>query len=252
MFFVLSKVLLFLLVPFWWILILLIWRFFSKSLKIKKALSIVIIAILIIFSNSYVYRQANLLWQPSSLQLDSSSHFEAGIVLGGMAGYDRNDKGYFGDNADRFIQTANLYHKGIIQKIIISGGTGSLSQKEPPEAVFLFEQFKANGIPDSAIILEERSRNTYENAIYSKKICDSLQIRSPFLLITSAQHMRRSLDVFKKAGFDCIAYPCDYKSVERDFSLGELLLPRIKLLEDWSNLLKEIVGLYVYKLTNKA
>ena len=211
-----------------------------------------IFTILILFSNPYLFRKANLIWQPTSNQLDSSVHFEAGIVLGGMSGYDKNDIGYFGDNADRFIQTANLFHRGIIKKIIISGGTGSLSQEEPPEALFLHDQFKANGIPDTAIILEERSRNTFENAIYSKKICDSLKIKSPLLLITSAQHMRRSVAVFKKTGFECVAYPCDYKSIEKDFSFGESLLPRIKLLEDWANLLKEIVGLYVYKLTRKA
>ena len=252
MFFILSKILFFLLIPFWWIVILLIWRFFSRSIKTKKILTASIIAIIVIFSNPYLYRIANLAWQPSSISLDNSKHFEAGIVLGGMAGYDKNNKGFFGDNADRFIQTANLFHIGIIHKIIISGGNGKLNQKGPPEAEFLFEQFKANGIPDSMIIIENRSRNTYENAIFSKNIIDSLGIRSPLLLITSAQHMNRSITVFKKAGFDCIPYPCDYKSIEKSPSLDEFIIPRFKLLQEWSALFKEIIGLYVYKLTGKA
>ncbi len=252
MFFILSKVLYFLLVPFWWIIILLIWRSFSKSPALKKRLLVLIITISIVFTNPFIYRYLVMKWQADPAKLPAGKSYEAGILLGGLAGYDKNERGYFGNNADRFIQTANLYHQGIIKRIIVSGGTGKLSQDEPPESIFLRTQFLANGIPDSAIIIESRSKNTYENGVFSKEITDSLHLSPPFVLITSAIHMKRSVSVFKKSGFDCIGFPCDYKVVPEKFTIEEALLPHIALLNEWSFFIKEIVGLYVYKLTGKA
>ena len=252
MFFILSKVLFFLLVPFWWIVILFVWRLFSKSAQVKKRLLIVIILIAVVFTNPLLYRSLVMRWQAAPVTLPTGKTYEAGIVLGGLSGYDKNGRGSFGSNADRFIQTANLYHQGIIKRIIISSGSGKLDQKDPPESFFLKTQFIANGIPDAAILLESRSKNTYENAVFSKQITDSLHLSPPFVLITSAFHMKRSVSVFKKAGFDCVAYPCDYKVVPLRFAVEDAVLPNISLLNEWSYLIKEVVGLYVYKLTGKA
>ena len=252
MFFILSKVLFFLLVPFWWLMILYIWMKLSKSPKVKKRLLASIIIILIIFTNPLFYRSMVGLWQPEPVSLPTGKTYEAGIVLGGMSGYDRYGRGHFGDNADRFIQTANLYHQGIIKKVIISGGTGSLYQDEPPEALFLRKEFIANNVKDTDIIVESRSRNTFENAIYSRRIIDSMQLKPPYVLITSALHMKRSVSVFKKAGYaSFIPYPCDYKVTPSKFSLEDFI-PDIGLLSVWSHTLKEVVGLCVYKLTGKA
>jgi len=252
MFFILSKILYFLLVPFWWVVILLVWRWLSKNPKLKKRLLVISITILILFTNPFFFQTVSLWWQPSPVELPANTTYEAGIILGGLSGYDKNERGHFGNNADRFIQTANLYHQGIIKKIIVSGGTGKLSQNEPAESFFLRKQFIANGIPDSAIIIESRSRNTYENAIFSKHLTDSLHLRPPFILITSAQHMKRSVSVFKKAKFDCVAFPCDYKVTPQKFNLEDTIIPDISFLNIWGSLIKEMVGLVVYRLTGKA
>lgn len=252
MFFILSKILYFLLVPFWWIVILYIWMKFSKSPRVKKRLLAIIIFIAVIFTNPFIYKTMVSQWQPEPAKLPANKSYEAGIILGGMAGYDKYGQGYFGNNADRFIQTANLYHQGIIKKIIISGGTGKLSQDEPAESVFLRKEFIANNVKDSDIIIETRSRNTFENAVFSKEIIDSLHLNPPFVLITSALHMKRSASVFKKAGYDFMAFPCDYKVNPSDFSIDDYIVPYIGLLNDWSLFIKEVVGLYVYKLTGKA
>jgi uncharacterized SAM-binding protein YcdF (DUF218 family) len=183
------------------------------------------------------------MWQPDPVDLPSGKTYDAGILLGGMSGSDKNNRGYFGDNADRFIQTANLYHRGIIKKIIVSGGTGSLIQKEPPEASYLRQQLIDNGVNPAAIYMDNRSRNTYENAVFSKTITDSLHLQPPFVLITSAIHMKRSKSVFTKAGVQFIAYPCDYKVYPLDYTFENTIVPRIELLNDWS---------YFIKLTGKA
>ena len=252
MFFILSKILFFLLVPFYWIVILLIWRWLSKNQKLKKRLLILAVLITVLFTNPYLYRSLMMAWQPAPVTLTQGKKYEAGIILGGMAGYDKNGRGYFGDDADRFIQAANLYHQGIIKKIIVSGCSGLLLQEEPAESIFLKTQFIANGIHDSDIIIESQSRNTYENAVYSKQITDSLHLQPPFVLITSAIHMKRSENVFKKANLDCVAFPCDYKVNAQKFSIEDYFIPDISLLKKWAFLLKEIVGLYTYKLTGKA
>ncbi|MDE3252607.1 MAG: YdcF family protein, partial [Bacteroidota bacterium] len=74
----------------------------------------------------------------------------------------------------------------------------------------------------------------------------------PFVLITSALHMKRSENVFTKAGFSFISYPCDYKVYPLENNFENILVPRIELLNEWSYFIKEMVGLAVYKLTGKA
>lgn len=252
MFFALSKILYFLMSPFWWIIILLLWSVFNKKRHVRKRLYIACIIILVVFTNPFLYRSAVMAWYTNDPKPVLGTVYDAGIVLGGMAGYDKNGNGHFGDNSDRFIQTANLYHQGIIRKIIVSGGTGKLMQDEPAESFFLRQQFLANGVNAGDIYIDSLSRNTYENAIFSKRITDSLHLRPPFILVTSAAHMRRSESVFRKAGFTFIGYPCDYKVTPQHFSIDDTILPNAGLLNRWTDLIKEWIGLYVYRFTGKA
>ncbi len=192
-------------------------------------------------------------WQPPVTQLAANKTYSVGILLGGMSMFDKYDTGYFGNNADRFIQVANLYHSGTISKVLISGGTGRLLQSEPSEAGFLLKELLRNGVKREDIIIEEQSRTTYENAIYSKQILNSLKLPAPYIVVTSAIHMPRSEKVFKKAGYNnFITYPCDYKVIDSKFSLEDTIAPDIKLLSDWQYLIKEMVGIIAYQLTGKA
>lgn len=252
MFFILSKLLLFLLIPFTWIMILLIWIYFAKSARLKRKLTILTVCITVIFSNPWFYKKATLAWQTSKKNLSPNEAYEVGILLTGMVQFDKYNQGFFGSASDRFIQTAALYHTGKIKKILVTGGSGSLLYDYPAEAEYLKNVLVSNAVPEKDIIVEPLSRNTYENAIFSKKIIDSLQLKPPFLLITSAFHMPRSSAVFKKAGIQFVPYPCDYKVVEEKFSVDDVLMPDAKLLKNWSDLLKEIIGLAAYKITGKA
>lgn len=253
MFFILSKILFFLLVPFNWIVLLFIASLLFKSNAIKKKIRITIVVIAIVFSNPFIHKSISKWWQPTLTKLEPNKQYSAGILLGGMSMYDANDIGYFGNNADRFIQTANLYHSKQINKILISGGKGKILSKEPAETDFLYKELIRNGVKQEDIIVEPLSRNTHENAIFSKRLLDSLHLASPYIIIRSAQHMPRAIKVFKKAGFnDFIPYPCDYKVIDTRFSLEDSVVPDITLLSDWKYLLKEIVGVWVYQLTGKA
>lgn len=252
MFFILSKLLYFLLIPFNWILILLISIYCIKSPKRKRRLAFITVIIAIVFSNPWLYKTATKCWQSDFKQLSEVENYETGILLTGMVQFDRKDQGFFGSAADRFIQTATLYHTGKIKKILVTGGSGSLLHTSRPEALFLEEMLVKNGIPKEDIITEPASRNTYENAVFSKRILDSLKINTKSLLITSALHMRRSEAIFTKAGIPFDTYPTDFKVVDEYFSIDDTLIPDAKLLKEWSQLIKEIIGLWVYQLTGKA
>ncbi len=253
MFFVLSKLLHFLITPLYWIIILAILLLFFKSSILKKRIKFLIIIILLLFTNPWIYRSLVQQWQTPQTVIKEGKQYSVGILLGGFTMYDRFDTGYFGNNADRFIQTANLYHTGKIKKILMTGGVGKLLQNEPTEAAFVKKELLRNGILAEDIIIEDRSRNTYENAIFSKRIVDSLRLDPPYALVTSALHMPRSLTVFQKAGFQSIdPIPCDYKVIKGRFSILDLIVPDIRLLYDWQYFLHELVGLVIYRITGKA
>lgn len=252
MFFILSKLLFFLLIPFSWIIILLVWIYVVKSARLKRRLTILTVCIAIIFSNPWFYKKVTLAWQTPKKILLPQEQYEVGILLTGIVQFDKYDQGFFGSASDRFIQTATLYHTGKIKKILVTGGNGSLLHDYPAEAEYLKNALVANAVPEKDIIVEPLSRNTYENALFSKKIIDSLQLKPPFLLITSASHMPRSIAVFKKAAIQFVPYPCDYKVVEEKFSFDDMIMPDAKLLKIWSELLKEMIGLAAYKFTGKA
>lgn len=252
MFFILSKILLFLINPAFWIGLLLAWSFITKKHRRKKILRITSLVLFIIFTNPFLFNVCVRAWQPGPVQLSEGKKFSAAILLGGVMMNDRSERSYFGPDADRFVQTTKLYHTGLVSHIVVSGGSGSLLKKEPMEADQLKEQLLMQGIPDSAIILENRSRNTYENAVFTKQILDSLNLPPPYVLVTSAIHVPRAKSAFKKAGLEVIIYPSAYKQIDTDKSWDDYIVPSPALLSGWSFFLKEVVGLTVYRWTGKA
>jgi len=122
------------------------------------------------FTNPYLYRKMVMLWQASPVDLNNSKPYEAGILLGGFSGYDKQNRGFFNNASDRFTQAASLYHQGIIKKIIVTGGVGLLLSDQPAETVFVNDQLIKMGIPKEAIVQESNARNTYENAIFTKRL----------------------------------------------------------------------------------
>lgn len=245
----LSKVFYIFLSPLNWIIWLLIWRYFCVSNRLKRSLGIASFTIFLIFSNEYLFNTACLAWQPAPVELKPHV-YNTGIILGGLSSVDKNARSFFQGAADRFIQANKLYHKGVINKIIVSGGWVNSGKEK--ESNFIKSQLIASGTPASDIIAEDKSRNTYENALYTKKITDSLKLQGPFVLITSAMHMPRALSIFKKAGIQVIGYPCNYTVTEKDFSFLDYIWPDIDVLMQWRTFLKEVTGLAVYKLQGKA
>lgn len=228
-----------------------IW-YFIKDIKIKKRLLILTASLSILFSNGFLRNEAELAWQVNKSGIVPGKKYEAGILLGGLSGYDKHQVGHFSGACDRFIETVILYKQGIIQKIVVSSGSANLFIKAPGEADFLYEKLLASGIPAKDILIENKSRNTFENATFSKHILDSLHLSGPYVLISSAFHLHRALQVFDKAGMKVAPYPCAFNATEKIYNWDDYIWPSLDVLVSWGGLVKEFVGVAMYKLTGKA
>lgn len=252
--FILLKILLFLFRPLIWIVILFLIAAITKNEKRKKWSFRLGLIFLIVFTNPFIIRKCLELYEVQPTQLAATSKYNAGILLGGMVSYNKYDNaGYFNDADDRFIQTALLYKKGNISNIIVAAGNGYITENNFSEALFIKQRLMELGVPAGNIYTDTSSRNTLENAQYSKRIIDSLRINGPYLLISSAMHLPRARLVFKKAGFNADLYPCDYisKHTGNNF-FTDYLLPFSPAFNQWDNLIKEIIGMIGYRVTGKG
>jgi uncharacterized SAM-binding protein YcdF (DUF218 family) len=249
MFFYLSKLLVFIISPIVWIFTLLILALCLKNPKIKKRLLFTTLIVFYVFSNSFVLDECMRLWEYTSKDLTLTEHYEAAIVLGGMTSYDpRLDKPQFSNSADRLWQTLPLLKSGQIKKIILTGGSGSILHPEEKESGILKKYLLKIGIADSCIIIENESKNTRENALFTKQLLDSLQLKSNFLFVTSAFHMRRSIGTFEKIGLKNIRPFCtDRYSGPRKFEFDHLFIPNTHAFDKFTLLIHEIIGYMVYK-----
>ncbi len=250
MFFILSKVLDFLLSPLIWVILIFVYAWFAKDLLRKRKAILSGLLLLLFFSNNFIINEALLLWEGQPAAISSLPDYETAIVLTGVTSnrIGSTDRVYFGKGADRLLHTVQLYKAGKIKRILISGGSGALIGEKIPEAGQLKKVFIYCGVSGEDIILEDKSNNTVESARYSKRLTDSLGSGKEFLLITSAFHIPRAMGCFTKAGINVQAYPVDYYSVDRNFEPDNLLVPSEEALDKWSILIHELAGYVVYKL----
>ncbi|MES0809192.1 YdcF family protein [Roseibium sp. SCPC15] len=185
-------------------------------------------------------------------ELDSS--YDGIIVLGGAV--DTIVTGGRGDTAlttsgERITITARLAGKLPEAKIIHTGGQGVIVSAQATEAEGAARLFEDFGITPDRVILEDVSRNTWENAVFSKDLVEP-QPGQKWLLVTSAYHMPRSMGVFERAGWTGLtAYPVDYRTRgEEDKTLG--FSGASKGLRRFDVAFKEWVGLAVYRLTDRS
>lgn len=114
-------------------------------------------------------------------------------------------------SAERILAMLELARRYPQARIVYSGGSANLfdpSAAEAPIAGALLERF---GVAKDRILLEETSRTTLENAMFSRNLVKP-KPGEQWLLVTSAFHMPRSMGVFRAAGFDVSAYPVDWRT----------------------------------------
>jgi uncharacterized SAM-binding protein YcdF (DUF218 family) len=252
--FLLGKLFLLLLKPLTWIIFTFLIGLISKNPKRKKRWLLISFLMLLFFSNPFFFRILAKGYEEKPVVLNANEKYQAGIVLGGFVDYNvKKDKAYFNQSSDRFIETALLYKTGHIEKIIVSAGNGYVVNHDFQEASFVKDHLVQLGIPESDILTDGLSKNTYQNATYTNKICDSLHLTGPFLLISSAIHLPRAKAIFKKQKMNVRLYPCDFiaQSVMNNF-WEDYLLPSSFAIHGWDILIKEICGLVIYKILGRA
>jgi uncharacterized SAM-binding protein YcdF (DUF218 family) len=249
MFFVLSKTISYLVLPLTIICVLLILSAVFKKPKWKRVCFGAGLALLLFFSNDFIANEAMAWWEIETVAFADLKPHKLAIVLTGstIPNRDPNDRVYFARGADRVTHTVQLYKQGLIENILISGGTGSLMVVDEPEANKFRAAMMMMGVDSMDIMIENQTRNTAESAIEVRKILDSLHYQpAECLLITSAFHMRRSLACYKKAGLNLETFSTDFYSHPRKFYFDTLVVPKIDSILIWHKLVKEWVGLAAY------
>jgi uncharacterized SAM-binding protein YcdF (DUF218 family) len=172
------------------------------------------------------------------------------VVLGGALSPDvshARDTVALNEAAERLTVTAELARRYPEARIIFSGGSGSVIFAERPEAEFALRLLEALGVPRGRVIAEDKSRNTVENARFSRDIAQP-KPGERWLLVTSAYHLPRAVGIFRKAGFPVEAYPVDWRTcgtgdVLRPFpTLGEGLRRTDTAMREWVGLLAYWIG----------
>jgi uncharacterized SAM-binding protein YcdF (DUF218 family) len=174
------------------------------------------------------------------------------VVLGGAIDADLSASHgtvVFTRAADRVIEAAALARQYPKARIIFSGGSGKLTdgQREADYAAAIFERL---GVAKDRLTMERRSRNTTENAEFSKQLA-APKSGERWLLVTSAFHMPRSIGIFRKVGFPVEPCPVDW----RTGGSGDLLefSPYVlDGLERTEIAVREYLGLVAYRISGKT
>ena len=253
MFFELSKFLNLLLSPITWIILLLIGTFLFKKKRKKKVCLYSCIAIFLLFTNGLLlgYVKHQMVKEYSTVQINPNKQYKVAIVMGGFASVNKETGAlrYEQNRADRLWEAVRLWKAGVIDTILITGDPTSIIRKDGSSTAQLFLNYmELLGIPPSAFILEQKARNTQENAHNTTEILKSKEISDKeCLLITSATHMKRSLKCFAKEGMFLDFYPVNIYSKPMSIN-HRAFYPSWNVAVEWQELLNEWFGDVIYKM----
>jgi uncharacterized SAM-binding protein YcdF (DUF218 family) len=149
--------------------------------------------------------------------------------------------------AERMTVPVGLMQRNPRLKMLFTGGENEFTSLKLPEADRAKIFFDSMGVDQARVFYEANSRTTFDNAMMSAAL-PGVDIRQPWLLLTTAAHMPRSMGVFLRAGWNVTPYSVDYRTAETtdwtdfSFKLGA---------EKWHYALHEIIGYWAYQLTGK-
>jgi uncharacterized SAM-binding protein YcdF (DUF218 family) len=175
------------------------------------------------------------------------------IVLGGAEDTGAYARwGVTGMNAggERMTAGVELARRFPQAKLIFTGGTASLVYNDAHTlpSRMTRDLWLSLGVPPAQIVLEDRSRNTSENAIFTRDLIGP-QDGQTWILVTSAWHMPRSVETFQRNGWTgLIPWPVDFRSTNQTFRLEWRLDDH---LQEADVALKEYLGLLAYRLAGK-
>jgi uncharacterized SAM-binding protein YcdF (DUF218 family) len=247
-FFLLSKVLDFVLLPTVWLVALLIAALVARPPRQRRWL-VAALLLTLLSTNPFLVNELLLAWEQPPVALAAlPRHADAAVLLTGITNVNKSphDRVYLGPGADRVTSALWLYRAGRVRRIIVSGGSGAVQATAHTEADDLTTLLRLAGVPNSAIIREEKSRNTRENALFTKQLLTPEQ--DTLILVTSAFHQRRAMGCFAKVGLHPIGFPAGYRSADRRLSPDSWLVPSAEAMVNFSLLIHEVTGWLTYKV----
>jgi uncharacterized SAM-binding protein YcdF (DUF218 family) len=171
------------------------------------------------------------------------------IVLGGATNHPDSFVAHgqvpLGEAAERMTVPVGLLRQHPKMELVFSGGEGRLVTTGVTESELARVFYKEQGVNMAQVKLEDGSRNTRENAQQVAKLLGD-RCKSPWLLVTSAWHMPRSMAEFEAVGCNVTAYPVDFRTGDTT-SLSEYSMAHSLL--RWQVALHEWLGLLVYGVT---
>ena len=255
MFFLLSKLLDFALLPLLWVLALLGLALAARRPRRARQWLAAALALLLLGTNPALLNEALLTWEVPPRPLAAlPARADAAVLLSGITNVRKTpaDRVYLHEGADRLTNALWLWRAGRVRRIIVSGGSGAVGKVAHTEAHDLATLLRLAGVPDSALVLEERSRNTRENALFTKAIVDRHPQWDTLVLVTSAFHQRRALACFRRVGLRPVAFPAGVLTTDRQATPAYWLVPSAAALDRWGTLLHEMAGWLIYKALGYA
>jgi uncharacterized SAM-binding protein YcdF (DUF218 family) len=230
--------------PLNWAIALLLVSLLSKRPKRKKRMLIIAFIVIFVFSNKLLLELYSRVWNIEPVPLEKGKVYSAAIVLGGFTSEGPDGKGFFNEHADRLIEAITLKSTGKVAYIMVSGGNTYAGPGDSfTESGYVRQFLHQLSFPDSVILTEGQSTNTATNAEYTKRVLDAKHLKPPYILITSAFHMRRAMYIFKKNGIAVIPYSCDYMGLNDQLSWRHCFTFNAGILHDWDYYIKEFFGL---------
>lgn len=154
-----------------------------------------------------------------------------------------------GGAATRLTVLAQLARDYPNARILFTSGDASLLGNQPKEADYVLPLLASFGLPRARIMLENRARNTYENAVFAKAMAEP-KPGERWLLVTSAQHMPRAVGIFRHVGFAVEPYPVDWRTKPRlRFPLSDTFSTGLARTDD---AVHEWEGLVAYRLAGRT
>ncbi|MEN7549983.1 YdcF family protein [Rapidithrix thailandica] len=261
MLYFLSKTLDFVLLPFSWAIIFLLLALFTKKAFRRKLFIGLSLLVLILGGNAPLVNRMMLVWEVPPTPISSlEGPYDFGLILTGVTNNYKGpgDRLHFRRNADRVLHAALLYRKGIVKKLLITGGYKPVFGKQLDEAASIKHFLIDWGIPEKDIVLESESRNTYESAVKTKALLDRQYPETgPSIIITSGFHMRRSIACFEQAGMEVLPFSAGFYTSDPDYPEERpvdpfmSLIPEAGAFQTFSILCREIMGYGIYKLLGR-
>ncbi|WP_431856402.1 YdcF family protein [Azospirillum sp.] len=174
------------------------------------------------------------------------------IILGGALNpplsAERNEPSV-NDAAERVLATAELGLRYPDARMVFTGGSGSLFGGRYREGEVMRAALDQVGFDSGRVLFENESRNTWENALFSRDLVEP-KPGETWILVTSAWHMPRSVGIFRRVGWDVLPYPVDYRS--RPGMKPYVILDLDSNLDKLSWAVREWIGLVAYRLMDRT